>query len=355
MTSSTNDSDLTGGISHQDADLAGLPKVELHVHLEGAIPRNLLLPLAQSHDLADALPPITWDRPGYRWESPWHWYDCIRSVSDVCLKTPHDYRRVAAAYFVSLAQEGAIYVELSVALERLEGLECSSEEVLLAICRAADAAPIETGIIAALDYRTSPPRLLEQVRLAASLKQEGVVGIDLQGVPKTPMVDLAEAFALARRLGLGCRAHAGEFQNPRSVWQALDVLQVDRIAHGTRAIEDPRLVEHLASAGVALDLCLTSNVALHVVPSQQEHPVRRLFDAGIPINLSSDDPLFFTTTLGTEYVLASRVHGFSPSQLVQITRSGIEHAFAPPSVKARLLARLDAWPEDGEGRGSEEG
>ena len=157
------------------------------------------------------------------------------------------------------------------------------------------------------------------------------------------MANFADVFAFARSAGLGTRAHAGEVQGPGSVAKALDILGVTRIAHGIRAIEDPSLVERLCRERVALDICLSSNVALGLVPSIDEHPVRRLHDAGVAVNISTDDPLYFSTNVAREYALLRDVHGFSVAGLLGISTAAVEHSFAPPDVRQRLAARLERF------------
>src|SRR5262249_8051418 len=124
-------------------------------------------------------------------------------------------------------------------------------------------------------------------------------------------------------------AHAGEAAGPESVWDAVRLLGVRRIGHGIRAIEDPRLVEFLRHEGVTLEVCPTSNVKTGVVPDYAHHPLRRLYDAGVRVTLTSDDPEMFQTSIAHEYEVAAREFGFTEPELQQLTENALEAAFRP--------------------------
>ena len=133
-------------------------------------------------------------------------------------------------------------------------------------------------------------------------------------------------YRFARAKGLRLTAHAGEAAGPESVWKALEI-GAERIGHGIRAIEDPVLVRHLADRAIPLEICITSNVMTGVVKGLREHPVRRLYDAGVPITLNTDDPGIFRTSLCAEYELAAREFGFGQNELEEIAANGFRFAF----------------------------
>jgi len=154
-----------------------------------------------------------------------------------------------------------------------------------------------------------------------------------------------EAFRLAAQVGLGRRAHAGEGAGAASVWDCLRWLDVQRIAHGIRAVEDPTLVAHLAQAGVALDVCPTSNVRTGIVPSVATHPIRTLHEAGVRVTVSSDDPLPFATTMTEELAHLHRDLGFSLPDLGRFMVTAAAHSFQPAPARSTLVRTLqDAWP-----------
>nr|MBA2560098.1 adenosine deaminase [Propionibacteriales bacterium] len=153
----------------------------------------------------------------------------------------------------------------------------------------------------------------------------------------------AKAFDIARRAGLLSTPHGGELCGAESVWSCLDGLGAQRIGHGVRSIEDPVLVAHLADAGVTLEICPQSNVALGVYPDLASVPLRQLFNAGIAIALGADDPLLFGSRLLDQYEAARHVHGFSDAELAELARMSVRGSAAPPHSRARLLSDIDAW------------
>jgi adenosine deaminase len=130
---------------------------------------------------------------------------------------------------------------------------------------------------------------------------------------------------------------------PPSVTAALDTLHANRLGHGVRSVEDPRVVERLATAGITCEVCPSSNVALGVAPDQESVPVRALFEAGVPISLGADDPLLFGRRLVKQYDIARDVHAFTPPDLAELARMSIRGSAAPPDTRTRLLAGIDAW------------
>lgn len=178
-----------------------------------------------------------------------------------------------------------------------------------------------------------------------------MAGVDLHGDERLfrNLEPFVEAFRDAAAGGLGIRAHAGEAAGPESVWDCLQRLQVRRIAHGVRAIEDPRLVAHLAREGIVLDLCPTSNVKAGAAASVAAHPIRVLRDAGITVTVSSDDPLPFATTLTDELLLLHRDAGFSLAEIGRFEANAAAQAFQPAAMRTALTRTIErAWP-DGSG------
>ncbi|MBB1024423.1 adenosine deaminase family protein, partial [Dietzia sp. DQ12-76] len=160
-----------------------------------------------------------------------------------------------------------------------------------------------------------------------------------------PVAGAAEAFAIAREAGLGVVPHAGELAGPEEVRSALG-LGVDRIQHGVRAVEDPRVVEELAASGVCLDVCPSSNVILGVYPTLAEHPLPTLLDAGVRCSIGADDPLLFGVDVVDEYVLAHEQMGIPEAGLAGCARASIDSSFAPADLKLDALARVDSWERE---------
>ena len=152
----------------------------------------------------------------------------------------------------------------------------------------------------------------------------------------------ASTFATARASGLHSIPHAGEATGPESIWAALDLLGAERIGHGIAAGQDRALLGRLASDQIPLEVCLTSNALLNVVPSLAEHPLPVLLDAGVQVTLNTDDPGMFHTTLNREYVLAHEVYGLTRDDLGELARNAVRAAYCPPKLRDRLLAEIDS-------------
>jgi adenosine deaminase len=337
---------LPGAEPNVDRDAAAptLPKAELHVHLEGTAPPHLVRRIAERNGLR--VPDGVFAAPDrFAWRDFLDFlrtYDMAASV----IRTAEDYRDIAYEYLSACAAEGAIYVELIASPDHASLVGVSDDEHLAGIAAGIDAARAEHGIEARILLTCIRNFGVEQaLRIAAYAAQRPhpyVVGFqmagDEAGYPPGPFV---EAYELAAGAGLGCSVHAGEWAGADSVRAALD-LPVSRIGHGVRAIEDPELVAEIAERGIVLECCPTSNVALGVFGSFEEHPLPALRDAGVRVTLGSDDPPYFGASVGGEYAVARERFGMTDAELHEITRTAIEASFAEPALRAALLGRLDA-------------
>jgi adenosine deaminase len=170
-----------------------------------------------------------------------------------------------------------------------------------------------------------------------------LAGIDLHGAEDVPLEPWTPAlWRAARQLGKLTKAHAGEFSGPDFVWRVLKELEPDRLEHGVRAVEDPRLVEEILRRGIALDMCPISNHRLMPGIRLEHHPIRELFDAGVTITLSTDDPIAFGNTVSDEYVALAERRGFSRRELVELAKNGFRVSLLPEDVKRRYCEELDA-------------
>lgn len=331
--------------------MRGLPKVELHLHLEGAIRPETVRELS--------LERLGWSGPLPRgWEQRYYTYtDFASFMAQLTPRfpgTPEEYYRIALECAEDLAAQAVCYTELSfdVPVRSLEDTQRAGPilEALEAARREAERRwPITIRYIAAL-MRTLPLEVgLERVRqvLAAREAGMGIVGIDLHGDESTaPPAPFAPAFQLAAAAGLGLRAHAGEATGPESIWGAIDALHATRIGHGVRAVEDERLLERLERGDILLELCPTSNVRTAIVPSLAAHPIRILYERGIPVSVSSDDPLPFFTTIEREYRLLVEQFGFSRADLKRMTLGALDASFLPAATRLAVQeVVLDAYDD----------
>jgi adenosine deaminase len=320
-----------------------IPKAELHVHLEGTADPALVSRIARRNGMA--LPDgMLRDEHEFAWSDFLHFlqtYDLAASV----VRTPEDYREVTYEYLGACAQEGAIYVELIVSPDHAHAVGLPDAEHFAAVAQGIDDARdrfgIEARMIATILRNRGVENAEDVTRRVAEHRHPYVVGFNMSGDEAGfPPAPFARAFEIAADAGLGCTVHAGEHAGPEPVRGGLALPGVTRISHGVRAVEDPALVAEIAERGIVLEVCPGSNVALGVYPSFEEHPLRALHDAGVRVTLGSDDPPYFATSIGREYEVAQERMGFSDRELVGMTRSAVDAAFAGDALKADLLARL---------------
>ena len=330
-----------GRITARSEWVRALPKVELHLHLEGAIRPETVRELS--------LERLGWTGPlPSGWETSYYTYtDFAGFLAQLTPRfpgTPEEYYRIALECAEDLAAQEVLYTEISfdVPVRSLEDTaRCGPIlEALDAARREAERRwPITIRYIGAL-MRTLPLEVaLERVRrvIAARDAGMGMVGIDLHGDESSaPPAPFAPAFQLAQAAGLGLRAHAGEATGPESIWGAIQALGATRIGHGVRAMEDDSLLTRLEQGDILLELCPTSNVRTAIVPALEAHPIRVLYDRGIPVTVSSDDPLPFFTTIEREYRLLVEQFGFSREDLKRMTLGALEASFLPPEERAAL-------------------
>jgi adenosine deaminase len=320
-------------------DLAALPKAHLHLHLEGAMRPSTLRELAAQHDLA--VPTIR----GYG-----NFTAFAETYLAACevLVNHGDLRRLVYEVVEDAAQAGAVWLEPAIYLphhrRRLGPDAGVLEAVLDALAGAAAANGIGAGLTMAADRTVDPADAIAQAQLAVAYRDAGVVSFGLAndetGSPPEPF---AEAFRGARAGGLLSTPHAGELAGPLSITGALDALGADRIQHGVRAIEEPDLVKRLATSGVCLDVCPTSNIMLGVFPSFAAHSLPALLDAGVRCSLNGDDPLLFGPNLLEEYELCRAVFKFDDQRLAFLARCSVEASGAPADLKADAVAGIEQW------------
>jgi adenosine deaminase len=322
-------------------DLRALPKAHLHLHLEGAMRPATLLELAEHYGVPGNL------------EGDGTFANFIQLYRAACevLRHPDDIVRLVREVAEDAAADGAVWVEPAewitaeqVARLGLSHVEAVLEVLLDAARQATRDVGIGVGIIVSSNRTRPPAEAVALARVAARYAGRGVVGFGLaDDETRGPPEAFAEAFAIARAAGLLSVPHAGEHGGPDSVRGAVGALGAHRIAHGVRSAEDDSLLNLLTEQSITLDVCPTSNVWLRVVPSYEAHPLPRLLDAGVPVSLNADDPLFFGSGLLAEYEVARRVFGLSDATLAHIARCSVRASGAPESLKEDALGRIERW------------
>lgn len=318
-------------------EIANIPKTEMHLHIEGAIRRDTYIELRRRDEPSFCLEQVPWYDDGYCFENLDHFLD---TASPCVVKSPEDYKRLAFELFEDLLAQNVVYTEVTIASTRIPVGEIT-HAIYDAWQDVNSRDRLEYGILVGL-FRSDPPTLAaDLVKQAVESKRFNVVGVDLLEHETARSADaFTEAYGIAREAGLGLRAHAGEGSGSKSVWDVINALGVSRIAHGTRALEDPELVKYLAENHITLDMCPTSNYRLNVVDSIEDHPVRQLFDSGVRVTVSSDDPLFFNTDITGELMLLHKIFDFHIKEMRQLTRNAIDGAFLSSENKKRINRRL---------------
>ena len=319
-----------------------VPKVELHVHLEGTAPPDLIRRIAERNGLA--VPGGTFATPDrFAYRDFLDFLDTYDKAASV-IRTAEDYRDITYEYLVKCAGEGAIYVELTASPDHAKLVGLTDEEHVEGIARGIDDARRDTGIEGRIliscvrNFGVEPA--LRVAHYAAERPHPYIVGFSMAGDEENyPPAAYAEAFQIAADAGLGCTVHAGEWAGPESVRGGLE-LPVSRIAHGVRSIEDPSLVGELADRGTYLECCPTSNVVLGIYPTYEEHPLPRLLEAGVRVTLGSDDPPYFGASIGGEYEVCREHFGLDDDDLRGITRTAVEAAFCEDALKQRLTENV---------------
>lgn len=317
-------------------------KAELHCHVEGAAAPELVLRQAAKYG-SDPSPYI---RDGAFVWSDFTSFLAAYDFAAGLFRNEDDYARLAEHYLTSLARDGAIYSEVFISPDHAEKTGLSPKAYTDALGEGIARARAKTGIegrMIVIGVRHFGVAAVERTaRFAARCGNPMVTGFGMAGDERIgDLEDYVRAFEIAREAGLGITVHAGELAGWESVEAALDHLRPARIGHGVRAIDNPELVRRIADAGIVLECCPGSNIALGVFPDFAAHPFPKLAAAGCKVTLNSDDPPYFHTSLKREYDLAAEHFGMSEKALTAVTRTAVEAAFVDRKTRAALLARLN--------------
>lgn len=315
--------------------IQALPKTETHLHLEGALPYELLT----AWDPQQWPPDPVFRARAYRYTS---FPDFERILLDHALPwftSADKYHEAAKAIFAKHVAQNVRYVETSFHLPVTQFIKVPGPEIVAAI-RSAAPEGLEVRVFAGMlrdDVGGALRPTIDELHTWSDL-----AGIDLHGYEQqVTHPDTAEIWARARAAGKITKCHAGEFDGPARVREAIEVLGVTRVQHGVRAIEDPAVVKLAVERGVTFDVCPISNVGLKVVPSIKEHPLRRLMVAGVRCTISTDDPLCFANSLTEEYETLANEMTFTKAELAQLVRNGWEVADVAAATRKAMLAEVD--------------
>jgi len=322
-----------------------MPKVELHVHLEGAIQPETLLDLAKRNRVSLPADSEEGLREWYTFTGFDHFIRVYLLISS-CIQTAQDIEWMTRRFLEGQAAQRIMHSEVTYTaytIHRMTGM--SFEEQLAAINRARAWAEKELGVGMTLTIDISRMVTPEEGMVSADMAVSGIGrGVSAFGLggPESgnPPEKFTAAFERARAAGLPSVPHAGEIEGAASVWGALRSLHADRIGHGVRCLEDPALVEDLRRRQVPLEVCPTSNVCLKVAPSLAQHPLPRLMAEGLYVTLNSDDPPMFNTSLTDEYLKCTATFGFSVETVEGLALNALRASFLPPDKKQEMEVRF---------------
>lgn len=321
--------------------IKAMPKVELHVHLEGSIRPETLLRLARRHQIALPADTLEGLRAWYNFTSFPHFVEVYIAISQ-CIRTPDDVELIAREFLAGQAAQNIRYSEVTyTALTPYRLSRIPFADQLAALNRARAWAQAELGVwmnlVIDIPREVPPEDGLLVADWAISGFGDGVVAFGLGGSEVgNPPEKFKAAFDRARAAGLPSVPHAGETSGPESIWGALRSLHADRIGHGVRCLEDPALVAELRSRQTPLEVCPTSNVCLKVTPSLADHPLPRLLAEGLYVTLNSDDPPMFNTTLTGEYLAVANTFQFEAEAVEQLVLNGVRAALLPADTRRAM-------------------
>ena len=317
-------------------------KAEIHVHLEATITPDLCRKFAKRNNV-DISEDIFGNEYVYAWDDFYDFlkkYDIVTSV----IQTPDDYYELTYNYLKECSKENVIYLEamISSAHAKLKGMTYNS--FIDGIAKAASKAEEEFGIISRYIVNgirhLGPDSVYNTAKEVLENPHNDVVGFGLAGDELNfPPKIFVKTFDMVKKENFPITVHAGEWDGPEKIRDAIKLLHPTRLGHGVRAIEDPILVDEICNLDIVLEICPTSNVATKIYADYNEHPVKKLYDKGVKVTVNSDDPPFFNATVAGEYQIMSKL-GLSDSELLSLTHNAINYSFCDKRTRNKLLKKL---------------
>jgi adenosine deaminase len=319
-----------------------MPKVELHVHLEGSVRPETLIQLASKYNIA--LPAKNLDELNawYTFKDFEHFIEVYSTISS-CFRHVDDIELITREFLIGQAKQNIRYSEVTFTpYSQFVNSGLGFHEQMDAVNKARLWAEKELGV--QMTVIVDIPRLIssEEGDIIADwiIERYGdgmLIAMGLGGPEKGhPPIKFKSAFDKVRKAGIPCILHAGETQGPESIWQALEVADSLRIGHGVRAIEDPKLIAHLRDKQIPLEVCPTSNLCLKVYPSLAEHSLPQLLNEGLYITINSDDPPMFNTTLTNEFIQLQKQFGWETKLIEKLTLNAIQASLLTAEQKQEM-------------------
>jgi adenosine deaminase len=330
-----------------DADfIRGLPKAELHLHIEGSLEPEQMFEFARRNRVSLPFGSVEEVRAAYAFSNLQDFLDIYYQGAGVLLNE-QDFHDLAMAYFRRVAADGARHVELffdpQTHTDRGLPFSVAADGLLSGMAQAARSLGVTSKLIMCFLRHLDEEAAFATLKAAEPyLDRIVAVGLDSSEVGHPPS-KFAGVYQAARERGLKLVAHAGEEGPPAYVWEALDVLKVDRIDHGNRALEDPALVQRLAAEAMTLTVCPLSNLKLCVVDDLKVHPLKRMLDLGLRATINSDDPAYFGGYLGENWTRTAMAVGLTRAELVTLAKNSFSGSFLTEGEVAAHLAAIDQY------------
>ncbi|MDG9669805.1 adenosine deaminase [Hahella sp. CR1] len=326
--------------------LKGLPKAELHLHIEGSLEPELMFEIGRRNSVALPFANVEEVRAAYEFNNLQEFLDIYYQGAQVLLHE-QDFYDMTFAYLQRCREQNVIHTEMFFDPQTHTDRGVDIGVVIRGLIRAMEDAEAQWGqsskLILCFLRHLSEEAAMETLRQALPYKQHFVgVGLDSSEVGHPPE-KFQRVFEQALNAGLLSVAHAGEEGPPEYIWQALDLLKVKRIDHGVRCIEDAALMQRLIDEQIPLTVCPLSNIKLCVFDSMSEHNILRLLEKGLKVTVNSDDPAYFGGYMNENFIAMQEALPMSKEQAAQLARNSFEASFLTPEEKARLLARLDQY------------
>ncbi|WP_020655015.1 adenosine deaminase [Massilia niastensis] len=320
----------------------GMPKAELHIHIEGSLEPELIFVLAQRNGVALPYPSVEALRRAYDFTDLQSFLDIYYAGASVLL-TEQDFYDMTAAYLARAHADNVRHAEIFFDPQTHTARGVPFETVINGIWRACQEGPLSASLIMCFLRHLSEDEAIATLEESLPFRDKFIgVGLDSSEVGHPPE-KFARVFERARQLGLHLVAHAGEEGPPSYIESALDVLNVERIDHGVRCLESPELVARLAREQMALTVCPLSNIKLRVFDVMGTHNLRRLLDEGLAATVNSDDPAYFGGYINQNFVAAFEALPLDARHARQLARNSFAAAFVEPERKRAWLAEVDAY------------
>ena len=324
-----------------------MPKVELHLHLEGAFTFEFLFDLIQKYGDEDNINSIVDLQNKFEFVDfnhliqTWFWKNKF-------YRTPDDFKESTYETVKNLSSQNVIYAEVFFSpwdfTSNNLNVESITEATIEGIKNAERDFPIKCSLITDIVRNHGAGTAINRLNKITPYLNNGITGIGLGGDEfNYPASDFKNVFMEAKRRGFRLTAHAGEADGPQSIWSSLIDLQVERIGHGVRAVEDPLLVDYLLGKNIPLEVCITSNLKTKVFQSVNDHPFKYFFEKGLRVTINSDDPPMFGSNITDEFELIHKEFNYSENEISKLTKTAIDVSFLSESEKKIHLQQIDSF------------